>query len=913
MTFAVTDVVGSTALYNRYPSDMPAAMDQHDQILTAAILRHHGNPFKNTGDGVFSVFLRPLDAVLAMMDIQRDLRAAQWGPTGRIMIRTGIHTGLARPRGNDFFGPALAAVSRLESAASADQILVSHAIIEGLNAEAAPRPCEFSDLGVHHFKGIDGLHVYQLCATDLPRTFPPIGGKRETASGNLPANLSSFVGRERELDELVQLTHESRLITLIGPGGIGKTRLAIELAGRMEASFSDGAWLVDLTSLERGGNVWPALAEALLIEPQAGVEMRVLVIQRLRRARAILVMDNCEHVLDQIADAISELGATCRELFMINTSRRTLGLDGEALYEVNALTTPTEPGSGQTAAVRLFVARARLADHRFQPTPADLSAIQSICDTLENIPLAIEIAVGHLRRLSLTQLASGFIKPLDLRSSVSQRRACRQQTLRQTLQWSFDLLSPNSRELLQRLAVFSGTFHEEQALALCLNDVGNEADILDGIDDLVDSSLVMRDSSGSQRLRMLQTVQAFGREQLTEAGQLEAVERRHGEVFAQRCRALASQFASDKEAEAVNATYEDLPNLRAAFERALERDLNLAAEMAAALYLFSYSHRGAETAGWYRRIAALPEADTVTQAPLIFAGAAGEAFHSNGNAKEAAEFLRRGFLAEAAGKASSRGWLPGVAGQLAQWSRDDASCLQHLAVAIEQARREKDTSCEITSLCLAANANVLVRNHAAALELVTLASRLGQTVNCPTLLAYVHFARGRVASLVSHAQAIEEYRIGVEWASMAGNLEGAVRIKFFLADSQALGAEPPQAILILVQMLTEMPAHGAAYFFYAWSLVRSLILPLAKIGADESLGVLSGALQASPVKLRRASEKSAVEEARTRLGAEVFERLQATGAQFDQTAARAYCIDKVASIARRAEGLGSQFTPVQRS
>jgi predicted ATPase/class 3 adenylate cyclase len=912
LTFVVTDAVGSTALYHRYPGDMPAAMDLHDRTLSAAILRHHGNPFKNTGDGVFAVFLRPLDAVLAVIDAQRDLRAASWGPTGRIQIRCGIHTGLARPRGNDFFGPALAAVSRLESAASADQILVSQSILDGIASETVAMPFEFSDLGEHHFKGIDGIRVYQLCTADLPRTFPPIGGKRETAGGNLPANLSSFIGRERELDELVQLTHDSRLITLLGPGGIGKTRLAIELASRLEPAFADGAWLVDLTALERGANVWPAFADALLIEPQAGVEIRQQVIQRLRKARAILLMDNCEHVIDQIADAISDLGSACRELFMINTSRRTLGLDGEALYEVNALNASGTPNSGQTPAVRLFVARARLADHRFQPTSADLRAIQSVCDDLENIPLAIEIAVGHLRRLSLAQLASGLVKPLDLRSTGSQRRANRQQTLRHTLQWSYDLLSPNSRALLQRLSVFSGPFLEEQALALCIDEIADESAILDGIDDLVDSSLLMRDSGASLRLRLLQTVQAFGREQLRDAGLLEVVEQRHAEVFAARCHQLGSALASDKEAEVVNAIYDDLPNIRAGFDRALGRDCNLAAEMAAALFLFNYSHRGAETAGWYRRIAALPEADTLQQAPIVFAGAAGEAFHSDGNAKAAAVYLERGFKAEAAGLASSRGWLSGVAGQLAQWSRDDEKCLQYLKASYEQARLEGDLSCEVTALCLAANANVLGRHRDVAQELVKLATERAKAVSCPTLLAYLHFARGRAASLVSREQAIQEYRVAVEWTEMAANHEGALRIKFFLADSLALDAEPPKAVLILVQMLIDMPIHGAAYFFYTWSLVRSLILPLARLGADECLAVLSGAIESCPVKLRRSSERMAIDEARRRLGEEAFERFRTSGAQLDQGGARAYCIDVVADVARQAEGQGGNFKPVNR-
>ncbi len=284
-TILTTDVVGSTALLRRFPNDMLGAMDLHDQILHAAIRRRSGDPFRHTGDGVIAIFERPLDAVQAAIDAQREMRGASWGPTGRLQIRFGIHTGLTRARGrSDFFGPALPTATRLQSAANADQILLSEVTAERLGIGRVQAPFELADLGQHHFKGIEPIGVYQVCTSDLPSTFPPIGGKRESASGNLPANLSSFLGRERELKELVQMAHESRLITLVGPGGIGKTRLAIEFARSLESSFPEGAWLVDLSALERGSEVWPAIAAALLIPPLPGVEWRIQVLERLHDA-----------------------------------------------------------------------------------------------------------------------------------------------------------------------------------------------------------------------------------------------------------------------------------------------------------------------------------------------------------------------------------------------------------------------------------------------------------------------------------------------------------------------------------------------------------------------------------------------------------------------------------------------------
>jgi predicted ATPase/class 3 adenylate cyclase len=902
-TILTTDIVGSTALLRRYPNEMMGAMDLHDQILHAAIRRRSGDPFRHTGDGVLAIFERPRDAVLAAIDAQREMRGAAWGPTGRLQIRFGIHTGLTRARGrSDFFGPALPTATRLQSAANADQILLSDVTAERLAIDRLQTPFELSDLGEHHFKGIEPIRVYQVCTSDLPSAFPPIGGKRETANGNLPANLTSFLGRERELGDLGRMAHESRLLTLVGPGGIGKTRLAIEFARSLESSFPEGAWLVDLSALERDSEVWPAIAEALLIPPLPGVEWRIQVLERLHDARAILLMDNCEHVLDPIADAVTELGSTCGSLFLINTSRRTLGVEGEALYQVSSLDSGLQDGPGQSAAVRLFVERGRLADRRFQPTPDDLAIIQRICANLDYIPLAIEIAAGHLRRLTLENIENGVTKPLDLHTSNFRRRAGRQQTLRQTLEWSYDLLEPNSRQVLQRLSVFSGPFHEEQALAVCAGDMPNESDVLGGIDELVESSLLTRDIGGHRLLRMLQTVQAFGRENLDQAGLLQTVEARHGKVYAARCRELGQQIASAKEAKAANAIYDELSNLRSAFERAVTRDLKLAADLAAPLFLFNYLHRGAETGKWYARIMARPGADELEQAPILLAGAAGHAFHAEGDQGKAAAFIGRGFQIEAAGSRSSQGWLSGVAGQMAQWSGDTTRCIEHHATAVEQARSVGNTACEITSLSMAAFVKARAGDLDGAGELVREVTQIGQTAMQPTLMGYIHYARGSVESFKDPNRAIEEYQTSVEWANMAGNRLGVQRVKQLIADLQAAQAEPAEALAIHVRTLMDLPSHGAT--FYTWLTIRSLLLPLSELEADEGLAILAGALHASPLKLDR-SARNAVNKSKERLGDIAFELAAARGSKFDLTQARTYIIDVWGSMGQQSSEAGS--------
>lgn len=476
-------------------------------------------------------------------------------------------------------------------------------------------------------------------------------------------------------------------------------------------------------------------------------------------------------------------------------------------------------------------------------------------------------------------------RPLDLQSSSFRRRTGRRQTLRQTLEWSYDLLDPKSRLVLQRLSVFSGSFHEEQALAVCAGDGPDEIEIMTGIDELVESSLLARDA-GLRLLRMLQTVQAFAREKLDQTGLLQTLETRHGQVYAARCRQLGQQITGANEAKAANAIYDELSNLRAAFDRAVTRDLKLASELAAPLFLFNYSHRGAETGHWYERIVARPAADELEQAPIFFAGAAGHAFHDEGNQAKAADFIDRGFRAEATGGRSSQGWLPHVAGQMAQWFGDTSACIEHHAEAVKQARSAGNTACEVMSLCMAAFVMARKGDSQSARDLVEQATQIGKGAMQPTLMGYIHYARGGIANDVTRA--IDEYQTSVEWANMAGNHLGAHRVKQLIADLQAARAEPAEALAIHVRSLVDLPSHGAA--FYNWLTIRSLLLPLADLKADQHSAILAGALSASPLKLDRVA-RNAVQEVKARMGESAFELAAARGSRFDLAEARRYIID----------------------
>ncbi len=896
LTFLTTDIVGSSELHRRHAGEMLTAMDVHDDILHGAIRKHGGDPFKHTGDGVLAVFDSPVDAVRAVVEAQQALRQAAWGETGRLRLRCGVHTGAARPRGGDYFGPALSAVHRLEGAANADQILISDASVMRIGTDIHDAPFGFLSLGEHHFKGIDRISVYQVQADGLPDQFAPITGKRETTHGNLPAALNSFLGRSQEITLLRRMVDVSRIVTIVGPGGIGKTRTALELVRSLQPSFSGGAWLLNLASVERESELWPVIASMLEIDPIPGADRRQQVLDRLRDDKTVLLIDNCEHLLEQVADIVTDLAAACRSLSIVATSRQMLGVTGEAQFKLPALEPEADTAPEDATAVRLFVERARLVRHDFDPDAQDLATVQTICQSLDYLPLAIEIAAGQLRRHALERIASDAQNPLDLRPGKAQRRSSRQQTLRRTLEWSYDLIDPTSREVLKRLSVFSSPFHEEQALEVCMADMDDEVDVLDAMDELIDASLMTARVDGERRMRMLRAVQAFGREKLEDAGLTRAVEDTHAEVMVARCKALGQQFVTNEERQAAAAIQDDMPNIRVALERALGRDLELAARLTWPLLMYTYLHRESETASWPTRIMSQPGADDLADAPIMLAGCAAYAFYELGDAEMARAYVERGFALEKAGRNTSQGWLPHIAGQVAFWMREPDQFRTYHQQAVSEARAANDVACQVFDLSMAAFVEARMKGADRARDLMAQLDAMAPTLRQPTMIGYVHFARGGVATLDSFDTAVDELRQAIEWAEIGGNHLGAQRTNRVLADVRAIMAEPTDALNIQIKALLDLPDHGAT--IYNWTAISRLLAPLAKLKAYEEIAVISGALQNAPLNLG-GSARGYIATARGRLGAEAFDEAAARGVAFDQAEARAYAIEVVGAHARK--------------
>ncbi len=888
LAFLTTDIVGSAELHRRFPSDMIAAMDLHDEILHGAIRRANGNPFKHTGDGVLAAFERSEDAVRAIVEAQLAMRTATWGATGRLRLRVGIHFGTARPRGGDYFGPAMSAVHRLEGAANADQILVSEAAVRQIGSWPDEASIKFSYLGQHHFKGVDQFRVYQVQAEGLPDKFAPIAGKRETENGNLPVPLSSFLGREHEIEHLKQMADASRIVTLIGPGGIGKTRVALELVRSLAPEFPGGAWFLNLASLERETSLWPVIAAVLELKPVPGMDRHQQVRERLREDRKILLIDNCEHVLDEVAILVSDLCAACPELRVVATSRQILGLDGEAQYNIPALNPDPKEDIGQSTAVRLFIERAKLVRHDFTPGDDEFETVHTICRNLDYIPLAIEIAAGQLRRFPLERIAQDSENPLDLRPGKARRRTGRQQTLRRTLEWSYDLIEPASQTVLQQLSVFSSPFHEEQALEVCKVDMRDEVEILDSLDELIDASLLSTLNDGERRVRMLRTVQAFGRDILQEAGNLTDIEKRHGEVFAAQCIVRGQEFAGNGERVAAGAIQDDLPNIRAAFERALPADVDLASRLTFPLLYYINLHPESEFVTWPTRIMSQQGADDLPGSPRLLASCASYAFRELGDVAKAREYIERGFALEQAGRDNSQGWLAHIAGRIAFGLGDIEAFRAYHRQTISEAREHNNLACQVLDLSAAAFVEARAHPTDRSRELAAALDDLSEILQQPSMIGYIHFARAGLAIRRDYDLAVKELRSAIEWAEIGGNYLGALRVRNIISHMKAKSVGPGEALKFEIDSLIKLPDHGAT--IHKWEAIRRLLDPLAKLEADEELAVISGALQDAPVSTRVSADRY-IEAARDRLGHQAFDAAVERGRKYDLAEARAYAIE----------------------
>jgi len=578
-TFLFTDLEGSTQLWQQHPEAMQGALARHDALLRSAVESFGGQVVKTTGDGLHAVFTSGLDGVNASLKAQHSLVDEAWEETGSLKVRMGLHLGEAQQRGGDYYGTAVNRAARLMSAAHGGQVLLS-AAAANMVVDHLPAAVTLRDLGEHRLKDLERPeHVFQLLDPDLAADFPPIKSLNRQPN-NLPIQPTALVGREAELVEIEDRLNSDvvRLLTLTGPGGTGKTRLALQSAADQIDHFPDGAYFVDLAPIREAESIFTVIARTIGLSETGDRPLIEELEKQLRDQRKLLILDNFEQVMDA-AVLIADLLQHCPKLKLLVTSREALRVRGEHLYPVPPLAVPKADFKQQNieqiaqfASVQLFVDRAQAVRPDFELTNENAEAITKICIRLDGLPLAIELAAARVRLFSPQALYERLGSRLKLLRGGARDLPERQQTLRGTIEWSYELLDAGEQRLFELLSVFSGCTFEAVELVVdeieSLGETALDLDVFDGITSLVDKSLIrqVEEGAGEPRLQMLETIKEYAAERLDmNAGLGVVAHRAHASHYADFAQNRWLDLSGDRRETALEEMAADSENLEAAW------------------------------------------------------------------------------------------------------------------------------------------------------------------------------------------------------------------------------------------------------------------------------------------------------------------------------------------------------------
>ena len=623
VTFLYTDIEGSTPLWEREPEQMRAALARHDAILRAAIAEHGGHVYKVIGDAFQAAFEVPAQAVRAALAAQRGLAGEHWPTSVPIRVRMGLHVGPAEAEGDDYASThTLNRVARVMSAGHGGQTLLTLAVAE-LVRDRLPTGVTLRDLGRHRLKGLTQLeHLFQLIAPDLMADFPPLQSLGASPK-NLPVQLTSFIGREAEVAEVKRLLSVSRLVTLTGSGGCGKTRLSIQVASELGVHYSNGVWFIELAPVADPALVSQTILSIFNLREDSHRSALDVLIDYLHAKTLLLVLDNCEHLIEACAQVSEALLRACPKLCILATSREALGITGEAAYHVPSLHTPNPahyPSLDKLEkvdSIRLFVERAATAKPGFTLTQDNAAFLAQICYRLDGIPLALELAASRVKVLSSEQIASRLDDRFRLLTGGSRTALPRQQTLRAMMDWSYSLLSEPEKTLFRRLAVFVGGWTLEAAESVC-GEGSSGFDVLDLLARLVDKSLIfIEESTGEIRYHRLETIRQYSREKFFETDEVETVRDRHLDFFVQFAELVDENLKGGEQIVWQNRMAAEQDNLRTALEWGLSRNPDSALRIAGAANLFwtagGYSAEGFDwTKRALERVEKIPEPTDIT-------------------------------------------------------------------------------------------------------------------------------------------------------------------------------------------------------------------------------------------------------------------------------------------------------------
>jgi predicted ATPase/class 3 adenylate cyclase len=913
VTLLFTDIEGSTRAWDAHPTEMREALQRHDDLVRDAVVRHGGYVFKTVGDAFCVAFQDASCAVAGAVDAQRSISREPWPDALQVRVRMALHSGSCDERDGDYFGPTVNRVARLLSLAHGGQALASSATAT-LADGSLPDDIALRDLGAHALKDIGGSErVSQILAADLETEFPPL---RSVAGAgprhNLPAYATTFLGRRGDLAELDSLLHKARIVTLTGPGGVGKTRLAVELAASQVNARSDGAWLVELAAIVDPADVDSAIASVLRIPEQAGVPPRTAVIQALRAQDCLLVLDNCEHVIEATAVAAEALVRACPRATVLATSREPLGIAGEYVHRVMPLEVPAADQHPEEISahdsVRLFVDRVRLHDPAFELSGSISGPVARVCRRLDGIPLALELAAARTRALTIDEVEARLDERFRLLSAGRRTADERQRALQATIDWSFDLLTPLERTLFVRLSVFAGGCDVHSVEAVCAHGELERSDTWELLASLADKSMVQVENAGDRSYyRLLESIREYARDRLDEeAGDVAArLRRAHMEYYLGIAEETAPLWRGLHARQALERLTVDRENLRAALATSLEQGLiDAGLRLGIALAAFWRVRGGAEGADW---LGALLDQQGSGGGALLRGRAAcelGDLLLKLGRYDEARSRLE-GALAVAREEQDDEllvrtltfltflEYLAGDADASLAWSRE----------AITAARRSGDP--ELLALALARQADAydaagkIERTRELLEEALAIArGSSNQRLLCALLNnsaeAALHF-RDLDAALerLEEAVSIGEAREDVDLLMYAKRNLGTVLV----AHGDVGAAKPVLRDAILLAERT----GGPVPFAYA---VMGCAFAASSVGDHERAAALHGAADAvfaeiggSPEPLETKMRAEDVERIRSRMGDDAFDAASRRGAGLSRDDVVALAVERVARTA----------------
>jgi predicted ATPase/class 3 adenylate cyclase len=607
VTFLFTDIEASTRLWQADEATMREAVSRHDELLRASVAeRGGGTVFSTSGDGFAAVFASAEAAVRAAGAAQNRLAQESWPTVDPVRVRMGIHSGEAEERDGDYFGTAVNRAARLMAVGHGGQVLCS-----ATTAKLVEGKVGLLDLGEHRLRDLDNpMHLFQVGRG----SFPPLKSL-DAFPGNLPLQVSSFVGRRREIDRVVRAIGECRVVTLTGVGGVGKTRLAVQVAAEVLPRFREGAWLVELASVRDPEGVEAAFASVFELGLRAGLTLQETLVAFLRTKQLLMVVDNCEHLLDPIARLASVLERSCSGLVLLATSREGLALEGERVIPVPSLASPGADASfdelAASESVALFVDRASGADPDFFLTGQNAALVAQICSRLDGVPLAIELAASQITVMTPAELAGGLDRRFELLAGGRRGAVQRHQTLRAAIDWSYDLCSSSEQRVLTRLSVFVGGCTREAAEAVCSGDPVETGAVFMALRSLVGKSLVVAERNHPEtRYRLLETIREYAEERLAEIGDTGQVRTRHAWYYVEFARRTSGDLFGPRNIDAHRKFRAEGDNLLVAINHAIDTsDADLGLQLLGGIAGYGGGHTMSVTVvAGYQSIVALPQA-----------------------------------------------------------------------------------------------------------------------------------------------------------------------------------------------------------------------------------------------------------------------------------------------------------------